>query len=142
MRSVPSRTAPSGRPTVVVCGRPEDTSTSTSTTSASMPRRAPERTRASMDPACRARRAGAIARSGILWALHRGAAMAPGAQRGYSAKSPAAPSEPDPDGCLRPPLLRSSLPPELLLNRLDHEVLDPDVIRHAVQLEAAVKVSC
>src|SRR5207253_5597833 len=48
MRSVASRTAPSGRPTVVVCGRPVEMSTSTSTTSASMPRRAPERTRASM----------------------------------------------------------------------------------------------
>ena len=32
MRSAASRTAPSGRPTVVVCGRPEETSTSTSTT--------------------------------------------------------------------------------------------------------------
>ena len=48
MRSTASRTAPSGSPTVVVCGRPEATSTSTSTTIASMPRRAPERTRASM----------------------------------------------------------------------------------------------
>src|SRR2546427_13095810 len=40
--------------------------------------------------------------------------------------------------CHSCPLLR--LPPELLLNRLDHEVLDHDVVRHAVQLEATVKL--
>src|SRR6266516_1294092 len=38
------------------------------------------------------------------------------------------------------PLLRPRLPPELLLNRLDHELHDRDVIRHAVQLEPAVKL--
>src|SRR5437016_5893199 len=38
------------------------------------------------------------------------------------------------------PLPRCSLPPELLLNRLGHEVLHGDLVRHAVQLEAAVKV--
>src|SRR5205809_4820771 len=38
------------------------------------------------------------------------------------------------------PLLRPRLPPELLLNRLRHEVLEHDVVRHAVQLQAAVKV--
>src|SRR6266403_2050525 len=36
------------------------------------------------------------------------------------------------------PLLR--LPPELLLQRLHHEVLHGDLVRHAVQLEAVVKV--
>ena len=36
------------------------------------------------------------------------------------------------------PLL--SLPPELLLNRLGHEVLEHNVMRDAVQLQAAVKV--
>ena len=39
---------------------------------------------------------------------------------------------------LRCPLLRPRLPPELLLNRLDHEVLHGDLVGHAVQLEAAV----
>src|SRR5438093_13444681 len=43
-------------------------------------------------------------------------------------------------GVLRRPLLRASLPPELLLNRLRHEVLHGDLVRHAVQLEPAVKV--
>jgi len=43
-------------------------------------------------------------------------------------------------GVLRRPLLRPGLPPELLLNRLDHELHDRDVIRHAVQLEPAVKL--
>src|SRR2546422_11180765 len=37
------------------------------------------------------------------------------------------------------PLLRRPLPPELFLNRLDHELHDRDVVRHAVQLEPAVK---
>src|SRR5438093_7790727 len=37
-------------------------------------------------------------------------------------------------------LLRPRLPPELLLNRPDHELHDRDVIRHAVQLEPAVKL--
>jgi hypothetical protein len=38
------------------------------------------------------------------------------------------------------PLLRPRLPPELLLNRLDDEVHEHDVVRHAVQLEATVKL--
>src|SRR5438093_10218244 len=38
------------------------------------------------------------------------------------------------------PLLRPRLPPELLLNRLDHELHDRDVVRHAVKLEPAVKL--
>src|SRR5438552_336637 len=65
IRSLASRTAPSGSPTVVVCGRPEDTSTSTATRIASIPRSAPELTRASMPSGCRARRPAAIGRTGI-----------------------------------------------------------------------------
>src|SRR3989442_13959901 len=34
----------------------------------------------------------------------------------------------------------SRFPPKLLLNRLDHEVHERDVVCHAVQLEAPVKV--
>src|SRR6266404_5109037 len=41
---------------------------------------------------------------------------------------------------LRRPFLRSWLPPELLLQRLDHELHDRRVVRHAVQLEPAVKL--
>jgi len=90
MRSVASRTAPSGRPTVVVCGRPVEMSTSTSTTSASMPRSAPERTRASITSACRGRSLGAIAAGGISGSSTkggRGCPRRPGAhgRRGGSA---------------------------------------------------------
>src|SRR5436309_2279663 len=35
-------------------------------------------------------------------------------------------------------LLRPGLPPELLLNRLRHEVHERDVVRHAVELQATV----
>src|SRR2546425_5149286 len=38
------------------------------------------------------------------------------------------------------PLPRCSLPSELLLNRLGHEVLHVDLVRHTVQLEPAVKL--
>src|SRR5207247_8002354 len=37
-------------------------------------------------------------------------------------------------------LLRPCLAPELLLNRLHHELHDRDVVRHAVKLEPAVKL--
>jgi len=43
-------------------------------------------------------------------------------------------------GLLRRPLLRPPLPPEPLLNRLDHEAHDGGVVRHAVQLDATVKL--
>src|SRR5207249_11560502 len=38
------------------------------------------------------------------------------------------------------PLLRPRLLPELLLDRLGHEVLHGDLVRHAVKLQAAVKL--
>src|SRR3989442_2536049 len=43
-------------------------------------------------------------------------------------------------GVLRRPLLRASLPPELLLNGLHDEVHEGNVVGHTVQLEAAVKL--
>jgi hypothetical protein len=61
MRSLASRTAPSGDRPWSCAGGPSETSTSTSTTIASMPRRAPERTRESIGSACRGRSAGAMA---------------------------------------------------------------------------------
>src|SRR4051812_31664262 len=48
-RSRLSRTDGSGRPTIVKPGRPKDTSTSTSTVDASMPKTAAVRTHASID---------------------------------------------------------------------------------------------
>jgi len=41
---------------------------------------------------------------------------------------------------LRRPLLRPRLPSELILNRLDHEVHEGDVVRHAVEFEPAMKL--
>src|SRR5438046_443855 len=43
-------------------------------------------------------------------------------------------------GVLRRPLLRASLPPELLLNGLHDEVHEGDVVGHAVELQATVKL--
>src|SRR5438093_157415 len=89
MRSAASRTDPSGSPTVVVCGSPEDTSTSTSTTSASMPRSAPERTRASMLPACRQRALESIAASGLCAPEQRGDGVEnPGLRAGRRVRGP------------------------------------------------------
>src|SRR5438876_12262919 len=45
-----------------------------------------------------------------------------------------------PERFLCRPLLRPRLLPELLLDRLGHEVLHGDLVRHAVKLEATVKV--
>src|SRR5215510_5506427 len=65
------------------------------------------------------------------------AMMPPGSR---SMSPPAVPSGPGWRLPLNHPFFRPRLPPELLRNRFHHEVHEGDVVRYAVQLEAAVKL--